>query len=72
MLTGFKQPASAHTRDIGIWQWSEFGAVTAHLSTAAGVDYTEESIVCENVVPAQHAVFRANGIGFRGGSSQKD
>ena len=36
MLTGFQQPASAHTRDIGIWQWSHFN--TAHLATPDGTD----------------------------------
>ena len=38
MLTGFTQPATAHTRDIGVWQWSNFR--TAHLQTTSGVDYT--------------------------------
>ena len=62
MLTGFTQPATAHTRDIGVWQWSNFR--TAHLQTTGGEDYTAENIECENVVPPIHPVLRSNGIGF--------
>ena len=62
MLTGFTQPVSAHTRDIGVWQWHNFA--TAHLHTPAGLEYTADTIECENVVPDQHPQLGPNGIAF--------
>ena len=47
----------AHTRDIGLWQWSHFR--TAHIASPDGIDFPDEASECENVMAPPHFSFRA-------------
>ena len=62
MLTGFTQPTTAHTRDIGLWQWSNFAPRVCRRWTVSTIRQMASS--ARMCLPPFHPVFRSNGIAF--------